>query len=252
MFVLDKRNTAWLHDTLRQTSLGKSVAGADLRSLRPLTSLGTSAWPYRVTTQYSYFMLESTILHHCFRSWLGADQATSHYLNQWWVVYKRIYASLGLNQLTCPTCSCFTGIQETWTTFARHRRKLCFAISFVAVFLTISYFYPVHCAKLTLIQPTWSAYPYHLVFLYKWYPYSLVLLIWYPYALVSLYMVIQPIVLGVALLWAAMDSALSQGPLLWHHNEMTIIVSRNTRGYERDTQQRLDNANARRLQTLNQ
>ena len=36
--------------------------------------------------------------------------------------------------------------------------------------------YPVLCPKLTLIQPTWSAYPYHLVFLI-WYPYSLVFLI---------------------------------------------------------------------------
>ena len=26
-------------------------------------------------------------------------QATSHYLNQWWLVYWRIYASLGLNEL---------------------------------------------------------------------------------------------------------------------------------------------------------
>ena len=50
-------NTAWLRDTVRQTSLGKSGAGADLRSaLRPLTSLGMSAWPYRVTTQYSYHL----------------------------------------------------------------------------------------------------------------------------------------------------------------------------------------------------
>ena len=46
--------------------------------------------------------------------------------------------------------------------------------------------YPVLCLKLTLIQPTWSAYPYHLVFLI-WCPYSLVFLIWYPYALTSLY-----------------------------------------------------------------
>ena len=65
------------------------------------------------------------------------------------------------------------------------------------------------------------------------------------------YMVIHPIVLGMALLWAAMDSSLSQGPLLWRHNDLTVIVSRNTRGRERDTQQRLDNANARWLQTVN-
>ena len=82
----------------------------------------------------------------------------------------------------------------------------------------------------------------------------------YPYAPTSLYgihmpllpyLVIQPIVLGMALLWAAIDSALSQGPLLWRHSDMTVIVSRNTRGRERDTRQRLDNANARRLQTVN-
>ena len=33
---------------------------------------------------------------------IGSDnavQATSHYLNQWWLVYWRIYASLGLNEL---------------------------------------------------------------------------------------------------------------------------------------------------------
>ena len=65
------------------------------------------------------------------------------------------------------------------------------------------------------------------------------------------YMVILPIVLGVALLWAAMDSPFSQGPLLWRHNDMTVIVSPDKRGRERDTRQRLDKANARRLQTLN-
>ena len=31
--------------------------------------------------------------------WLGAYQATSHYLNRWWLDYRRIYASLGLNEL---------------------------------------------------------------------------------------------------------------------------------------------------------
>ena len=40
IFVLDKRNTVWLCEVIRQTSLGKSAAGGDLR---PLTFLGTSA-----------------------------------------------------------------------------------------------------------------------------------------------------------------------------------------------------------------
>ena len=35
-----------------------------------------------------------------FRWCHGADQATSHYLNQWWLVYWRIYTSRGLNELT--------------------------------------------------------------------------------------------------------------------------------------------------------
>ena len=53
MYVLDKRNTLWLRDTVRQTSLRKSEAG------RPLTSLGMSAWPYRVTTKYTYYIYHS-------------------------------------------------------------------------------------------------------------------------------------------------------------------------------------------------
>ena len=44
-----------------------------------------------------------TIFQHWFRQWLGAVQATSHYLNQWWLVYWRIYASLGLNELNDQT-----------------------------------------------------------------------------------------------------------------------------------------------------
>ena len=47
LFVLDKRNTLWLRvrDTVRQTSRWKSAVGPG-----PLTSIGMSAWPYRVTT----------------------------------------------------------------------------------------------------------------------------------------------------------------------------------------------------------
>ena len=35
---------------------------------------------------------------------VGAVQATSHYLNQWWLLYRRINASLGLNEIMKP-CS---------------------------------------------------------------------------------------------------------------------------------------------------
>ena len=43
--------------------------------------------------------VQLTIFHHWFRWWLGAVQAPSHYLNQWWLVYRRIYASFGLDEL---------------------------------------------------------------------------------------------------------------------------------------------------------
>ena len=50
-----------------------------------------------------FLRVQLTIFHHWFRYWLGAVQATSHYLNQWWLVYRRIYASLGLNELSLDT-----------------------------------------------------------------------------------------------------------------------------------------------------
>ena len=43
--------------------------------------------------------VQLTIFQHWSRWWLGADQATSHYLNQWWLGYWRICASLGLSEL---------------------------------------------------------------------------------------------------------------------------------------------------------
>ena len=46
-----------------------------------------------------FLRFELTIFQYWFRQWLGTDQATKHYLNQWWLVYWCIYASLGLNEL---------------------------------------------------------------------------------------------------------------------------------------------------------
>ena len=46
-----------------------------------------------------FLAVQLTIFQHGFRQWLGAGQTTSHCLNQWWLVYWRIYASLGLNEL---------------------------------------------------------------------------------------------------------------------------------------------------------
>ena len=43
---------------------------------------------------------ELTIFHHWFRWLLGADQVTSHYLIQWWLVCWCIYVSLSLHELS--------------------------------------------------------------------------------------------------------------------------------------------------------
>ena len=48
-----------------------------------------------------FLRVQLTIFLYWLRQWLGADQSTSHYLTQWWLVYWRIYTSLGLNELGC-------------------------------------------------------------------------------------------------------------------------------------------------------
>ena len=56
-------------------------------------------YEFQFKFHWSLFLrVQLTIFQRWFRKWLG-DQATSHYLNQWWIKYRRIYASLGLNEL---------------------------------------------------------------------------------------------------------------------------------------------------------
>ena len=65
-------------------------------------------YEFRLRFHWILFLrFELTIFQHWFRKWLGADQATCHYLNQWWLVYRRIFASLGLNELN-------PGILDRW------------------------------------------------------------------------------------------------------------------------------------------
>ena len=55
---------------------------------------------FRLKFHWNLFLRDQlTIFQHWFRSWFGTVQATSHYLNQCWLVYGRIYASLGLSEL---------------------------------------------------------------------------------------------------------------------------------------------------------
>ena len=61
------RPAMWLRDTVRQTSRGKSAAaGPTAGRPRPLTSRGMSAWPYRVTTKYSFYPVRThEMLNNC-------------------------------------------------------------------------------------------------------------------------------------------------------------------------------------------
>ena len=52
---------------------------------------------YKFLSRFHWYLFlrnQLTIFQHWFRWWLGIGQVTSHYLNQWWLVYWRIYASL--------------------------------------------------------------------------------------------------------------------------------------------------------------
>ena len=56
---------------------------------------------YRLKINWSLLsMVQLTTFRLWFRQWLGAGQATSHYLNQWWLFYWRLIASLTLNDLS--------------------------------------------------------------------------------------------------------------------------------------------------------
>ena len=61
-------------------------------------------YEFSLRFHWNWFLkIELTIYQRCFREWLGGDQATNHYLNQWWLDNRRIYALLGLNELIFHT-----------------------------------------------------------------------------------------------------------------------------------------------------
>ena len=59
-----------------------------------------NVWISIKTKTLKFFLrFELTLFQQLLRWWLGAYQATGHYLNQWWLFYWRLYGSLGLNEL---------------------------------------------------------------------------------------------------------------------------------------------------------
>ena len=69
-----------------------------------MTFLNTFSWMkmYDFWSRFHwnlFLRVKLTIFQHWFIWWLGTDQATSHYLNQWYLVHRCIYALSGLNEL---------------------------------------------------------------------------------------------------------------------------------------------------------
>ena len=57
-------------------------------------------YEFRLKYQWILFLrVQLTINQHKIRSWLGAGQTKRHFLNQSWLVYQRIFASLNVNDL---------------------------------------------------------------------------------------------------------------------------------------------------------
>ena len=99
-FLIDCGFLPWIKDWLNSLRLREKMA-----AISQAISSNAFSWmkiyEFRLWIHRSLSLrFELTIFQHCFRKWLGAGQATSHYLNQWWLVHRRIYASLGLNELT--------------------------------------------------------------------------------------------------------------------------------------------------------
>ena len=89
---------AWLYQTITLTCWGRDKTAA----ISQTTFSSAFSWTkmYELKFHWNLFKrVQLTIFQHWFR-WLGVNQATSHYLNQWWLDYWHIYASLSLSELT--------------------------------------------------------------------------------------------------------------------------------------------------------
>ena len=70
---------------------------------------------YKFCVRFHWSLLlrfELMIFQYWFRWWLGVDQVTSHYLNQWWLVYWCMYASPSFNELTASYPPLFWAVRN--------------------------------------------------------------------------------------------------------------------------------------------
>ena len=96
---------------------------------------------FRLRFHWSLFpRVKLTIFQHWFRWWLGADQATSHYLNQRWKIYRRIYASLGLNGSTRASRNTRIGTYDSMFIWYFRARKLLILVNRISGYCCLSVF----------------------------------------------------------------------------------------------------------------
>ena len=83
------------------THWGQNKTSAILQTTLSNAFSWMKMFEFTLKFQWCLFLrVQLIIFQHWFRWWLGAGQATSHCLNQWWLVYWCIDASLGLNELS--------------------------------------------------------------------------------------------------------------------------------------------------------
>ena len=76
------------------THWGRDKMAAIFQTTFSNTFSWMKAYELRLKFHSNLFLrVQSVIFHHWFRYWFGADQATSHYLNKWWLGYWRIYVT---------------------------------------------------------------------------------------------------------------------------------------------------------------
>ena len=86
--------------SVRVTHWGRDKIASIFQTTFSIAFSWMKMFKFRLRVHWNLFpRVKLIIFQHWFRWWLGAGQVTSHYLNQWWLVYWRIYASLGLNEI---------------------------------------------------------------------------------------------------------------------------------------------------------
>ena len=86
-------------DTVRQIQNGRYFPDVIFKCI----FLNENVWILLDISLKFVLGVQLTIFQHWFRSGLGIWQATSHSLNQLWLVYWRLYASIGLSELRLLT-----------------------------------------------------------------------------------------------------------------------------------------------------